>query len=90
MKQILLIFAILFAVNGKAQDTTYFHSQANMWKKHNDLYMNIRTKVTDSVTYNRYWTLDRIKKKKKDRTLVIAVTTIFTTLSVWFLSGYHK
>jgi hypothetical protein len=90
MKKLFLAIAILFSLNGKAQDTTYFHSQANMWKKHNDLYMNIRTRVTDTTTFNRYWTLERIKRKKKDKTFVIAVTTIFTTLSVWFISGYHK
>jgi hypothetical protein len=88
MKKVLFAIAILFAVNGKAQDTTYSHS-VGLWQK-NDLYMSIRTKVNDSATYNRYWTLEKKKRRKKDRVFSIVTTTIFVGLSAWFWSGYHQ
>lgn len=81
MKKILTIVAVLFVVNCSAQDTIYF-------QKRNDLYMGIRTKVTDSSIYNRYYTLEYKKRKRKEKVFTIVVGTIFTSLTIWFFSGY--
>lgn len=89
MKKLLFAIAILFAVSVKAQDTTYYKSSA-LWTKRQDLYMNIRTKVTDTTIYNRYYTLEYKKRRRKDRVFTIVATTIFASLSVWFWQGYHQ
>lgn len=84
MKKILTILAVLFVVNCSAQDTTYI-------QKRNELYRQISTRVTDTAIYNRYYTLEYKKQRRRDNTFMIVVGTIFTGLSVWFFGGgYYK
>lgn len=89
MKKVLFAIAILFAVSVKAQDTTYYKS-SGLWTKKQDLYMSVRTKVTDTTIYNRYYTLEYKKRKRKDRVFTIVTTAIFAGISVWFWGGYHQ
>ena len=83
MKKILTIVAILFVVNCQAQDTTYY-------QKRNDLYMNIRSKVTDSITYKQQYSLRVKKRRRTDRIITIVSSTLFAGISVWFWGGYAK
>lgn len=77
MKKVLFAIAIIFAVNCKAQDTTYY-------QKRNDLYMSIRTKVIDSTIYKQQYSL-RVKKHQRNaKIFTIVVGTIFTSVTIWF------
>ena len=83
MKKLFLAIAILFSLNGKAQDTTYYLKQTK-------LYMQIRRQINNPTQKENMLLIAKKRKAKKDKVFVVAVTTIFTTLSVWFFSGYHK
>ena len=80
MKKIIFIFGMLFSMNCIGQDTTYF-TKSTMWKKKPDLYMSVRTIVTDSVSYNKYWTIEKKRRRKNDRVLSIIGTTLFVGIS---------
>ena len=83
MKKLFLAIAILFSLNGKAQDTTYYLKKIK-------LYMQIRQQINNPTQKENMLLIAKKRKAKKDKVFVVAVTTIFTTLSVWFFSGYHK
>ena len=83
MKKLLFAIAILFSVGTKAQDTTYL-------QKRNDLYMSIRTKVTDSEIYKKQYSLKLKKRRRNDRIVTIVATSIFTGISIWFWGGYAR
>ena len=83
MKKLLFTIAILFAVNCKAQDTTFY-------QKRNDLYMSIRSKVTDSTIYKKQYSLKIKKRRRNDKIFTIVATSIFAGVSVWFWKGYAK
>jgi cell division protein FtsL len=83
MKKLLFAIAIIFSVNCKAQDTTFY-------QKRNDLYMQIRSKVIDSTIYKQQYSLKVKKRKRNDRIITIVVGTIFSGISVWFWSGYSR
>ena len=77
MKKLLFAIAIIFSVSVKAQDTTYYQQR-------NNLYMNIRSKVTDSTIYKQQYSLKLKKRRRNDKIYTIVVTTIFIGLSTWF------
>lgn len=77
MKKVLFAIAIIFSVSVKAQDTTYY-------QKRNDLYMSIRTMVTDSTIYKQQYSVRVKKRKRNDKIFTIVVTTIFVGLSAWY------
>jgi cell division protein FtsL len=77
MKKLLFAIAIIFSVNCKAQDTTYY-------QKRNDLYMSIRSKVADSTIYKQQYSVRVKKRKRNDRIFTIVVSTIFVGLSAWY------
>jgi len=77
MKKVLFAIAIIFSVSVKAQDTTYYQQRSN-------LYMHIRSKVTDSTIYKQQYSLRVKKRQRNDKIFSIAVTTIFVGLSAWF------
>ena len=79
MKKILVIIAILFSVNGKAQDTTYFAHR-------NELYMSIRQRVTDPVTISQRLHIKTQKQKRNDRIFCVVTGVIFGGLTAWFWS----
>jgi cell division protein FtsL len=83
MKKLLFAIAIIFSVNCKAQDTTFYQQR-------NDLYMQIRSKVTDSLTYKQQYSLKVKKRKRNDRIITIVASTIFAGISVWFWNGYQR
>lgn len=83
MKKLFLAITILFSLNGKAQDTTYYLKQQK-------LYMSIRSEITNPTDKLKVIKLKEQKRKRENRVFTIVTTTIFTTLSVWFFSGYHK
>jgi cell division protein FtsL len=83
MKKVLFAIAILFSVNCKAQDTTFY-------QKRNDLYMSIRSKVTDSTIYKQQYSVRVKKRKRNDKIFTIVVGTLFASVSVWFWNGYHQ
>lgn len=82
MKKTIFILSILFSINCMGQDTTYSYSKG-LFKK-NDLYMSIRTKVTDSTTFNRYWTIKKKKRRRNDKIFSIVTTSIFVGISIWY------
>ena len=69
----LLIIVLLFNMNSYAQDTTYY-------KRHNDLYMTVRTQI-DANTYKPHY---NIKQRKKDNRFVAIVSAVFIGLTVWY------
>jgi cell division protein FtsL len=77
MKKLLFAIAIIFSVNCKAQDTTYY-------QKRNDLYMSIRSKVADSTIYSQQYSVRVKKRKRNDKIFTIVVSTIFVGLSAWY------
>jgi hypothetical protein len=81
MKKILIIIAILFSVNGKAQDTTYF-------SHHNQLYSEIRTRVrvTDSAIIKSHFHYVSPKRKRNDRIFCAVAGVIFGGITAWFWS----
>ena len=79
MKKILIVIAILFSVNGKAQDTTYFAQR-------NTLYMQIRQRVTDSSVIHQRLHVKTPKQKRNDRIFCIVTGVIFGGLTTWFWS----
>ena len=83
MKKVLFAIAIIFSVNCKAQDTTFY-------QKRNDLYMSIRSKVTDSLIYKQQYSLKVKRKKRIDRIYTIVATSLFAGVSVWFWNGYQR
>jgi cell division protein FtsL len=80
MKKLLFAIAIIFSVSVKAQDTTFY-------QKRNDLYMSIRSKVIDSTIYKQQYLVKFKKRRREDRIIIIAATTLFTSLSLWFWKG---
>jgi hypothetical protein len=83
MKKVLFAIAILFSVNCKAQDTTYYLKQQK-------LYMSIRSEVTNPNECEKAFKLQQQKRKRKDRIYTIVAGTIFASISVWFWNGYHQ
>jgi cell division protein FtsL len=83
MKKLLFAIAILFAVNCKAQDTTFY-------QKRNDLYMSIRSKVADSSIYKQQYSVRVKKHQRNSKIFTIVATTIFASVSVWFWNGYTR
>ena len=83
MKKVLFAIAILFAVNCKAQDTTYYLKQQK-------LFMAIRSEVTNPNECEKAFKLQQQKRKRKDRIYTIVASTIFASISVWFWNGYHQ
>jgi hypothetical protein len=77
MKKTLLAIAILFSMSTKAQDTTYLH-------RRNELYMNIRTQVTDSTLYKQHYHFKTAKERRKDRVLTVVMASIFASISAWY------
>ena len=77
MKKVLFAIAIIFSVSVKAQDTTYY-------QKRNDLYMSIRTMVTDSTIYKQQYSVRVKKRKRNDKIFTIVVSTIFVGLTAWY------
>jgi len=80
MRKLFFIVLVLFITGLKAQDTTYT-------QKRNDLYRLVRTHVTDSSTYNQYFSYKKEQRRKKDRVFVGTVASVFLGLTVWF---FHK
>jgi hypothetical protein len=77
MKKILIVIAILFSVNGKAQDTTYF--------AHRDqFYMQIRQRVTDSSVIRQHYYIKSPRRRRNDRIYCIVTGVIFGGLTAWF------
>ena len=83
MKKLLFAIAIIFSVNCKAQDTTYYLKQQK-------LYMAIRSEVTNPTDQLKAFKLQQQKRKRKDRIITIVASTIFASVSVWFWNGYHQ
>ena len=80
MKKLLIAIAILFSVSTKAQDTSYHY---NYYK----LYRCVNTQVTDTPTLLKYNAFKVAKRKRKDRTITIVVTTIFAGITAWYFSN---
>jgi hypothetical protein len=57
MKKLILIFVIVFSFNVKAQDTSYYLKQQQ-------LYRRINEKVLDSFSIKKYRTTERIRREK--------------------------
>ncbi len=79
MKKLIVIVAILFATNVKAQDTSYYYN-------HYELYRNIsiKTKVVDTPTLLKYKAFNMKKKKRKDRVISIVAGVIWSGLTAWY------
>lgn len=82
MKKLLTTTAIILSLGCAAQDTTYY-------QKRNDLYMAVRTKVTDDEIYKQHYSLKLKKRRRNDRIFTIVTTSIFTGISIWFWKGYR-
>ena len=80
MSKLIFMVMILFTVSTKAQDTTYT-------QRRNDLYMQVRTHVTDSTTYKQHFTKVITRHQRNDRVFVTAVAIVFIGLTGWF---FHK
>jgi hypothetical protein len=79
MKKLIVIVAILFATNVKAQDTNYYYN-------HYELYRNItiKSKVVDTPTLLKYRAFDIKKQKRKDRVVTIVIATIWAGFTSWY------
>jgi len=82
MKKLLTTTAIILSLSCAAQDTTYY-------QKRDDIYMSIRTKVTDDKVYKQHYSLQLKKRRRNDRIFTIVTTSIFTGISIWFWKGYR-
>ena len=80
MRKLFFIVLVLFVTGLRAQDTTYL-------QKRSDLYMLVRTHVTDSSSYKQYFSYKREQRRRNDRVFVGAVASVFLGLTVWF---FHK
>ena len=80
MRKLFFIVLVLFVTGLRAQDTTYL-------QKRSDLYMLVRTHVTDTPTYKQYFSYRKERKRRNDRVMVSVVATVFAGLTVWF---FHK
>ena len=63
MKKLIFIFAIIFSVNVKAQDTTYMN-------RNKGLYRVITEKVTDSATIKNSQIKEQVRRKKTNEVLI--------------------
>ena len=80
MKKLLTTTAIILSLNCAAQDTTYI-------QRRNDLYMSIRTQVTDSIIYKQHY---RVRTKRQKRTDVLfSITSGILFIGIIFL-GVRK
>jgi hypothetical protein len=79
MKKTFLAIAILFSMSTKAQDTTYYQKRAQ-------LYMSIKTPVTDSGLYSKHYSLQKKKQARNNRIFGGAMVVFWTGLSIWFWS----
>ena len=77
MKKLLIIFAILFATNCKAQDTTYY-------QKRDNLYMMIRSEVKDTTLSKRFY-INEQRRKRSNRVWSIVAGVIWGSITGWYL-----
>jgi len=79
MKKTFLAIAILFSMSTKAQDTTYTQKRAQ-------LYMIIKTPVTDEGIYHQHYSLQKKRIARKNRIMGAAALVLWTGVSIWFWS----
>ena len=82
MKKLLTTTAIILSLSCAAQDITYYQQR-------NNLYMSIRTHVTDSTLYKQYYNVKVKQARRKSTIFTIVATSIFTGISIWFWKGYR-
>jgi hypothetical protein len=79
MKKLIVIVAILFATNVKAQDTTYYYNHYELYRM-----ISIKSKVVDTPTLLKYRAFDMKKQKRKDRVVTIVIGAIWAGLTSWY------
>jgi hypothetical protein len=79
MKKTLVAIAILFSMSTKAQDTTYYQKRAQ-------LYMVVKTPVTDEGVYHKYYSLQKRRYARNNRILGGVMIAFWTGVSIWFWS----
>jgi hypothetical protein len=77
MKKLLTTTAIILSLSCAAQDTTYY-------QRHNDLYRNVRTHITDNILYQQHYKPKTAKRRRNDTIFTIAVGALFAGLTTWF------
>jgi len=77
MKKLLTTTAIILSLSCAAQDTTYYQQR-------NNLYMRVRTQVTDSASYKQYYSVLKAKQYKNNTIVSIVVGVIFGGISAWY------
>lgn len=77
MKKLFIFIAILFSINLKAQDTSYYYKRC-------EFYRCVRTKVTDTTIVNKYHFINTQKKKRTNRIVIILASTMFASLTTWY------
>jgi hypothetical protein len=77
MKKLLTTTAIILSLGCAAQDTTYYQQRK-------DLYMSVRTRITDSTLYKHHYSVSKAKRHKNNIIFATVVGVIFGGISTWF------
>jgi hypothetical protein len=92
MKKLIVLVSVLFSINCVGQNIDSVKKDTTMFIKGNGMYMTIKHTEPikyDSPLYNQCL-IDRNKRSRKNNKLFSIITgVVFTSISVWFWSGYH-